>query len=403
MTAQLHYFNPGHETAILLGSENYTPPANVRRITTELAYLPVWYADQDDYVLTDETTAPRFFALQPKELKPFASVISQKELKLSSTGKLPALHAAPWGLSPHSIHLFEGLNKKYDLNLTIPIWDEQFFRLTGRQTAADCLERMQALLPDISLPATPKFCTQIREIEKYLILRNAPFLIKTPYSSSGRGLLWLPERKLSNKERVWIEGALKKQGSVSIECALNKKQDFALEFHSDGQGNVRYEGLSVFSADSGGAYTGNRLGNQKYLYDFVIKYIGKQYFDRIIEAARQTLQTVYGTVYNGYMGIDMLIYEDQDGNYAIHPCIEINMRYTMGMVAVRISQKYLAESARGDFQITFENHPGDAYEKHCFMKKAYPLEFENGKIKEGYLALCPVTKETKCRAYILVF
>lgn len=61
---------------------------------------------------------------------------------------------------------------------------------------------------------------KVREVEKYLILQNAPFILKTPYSSSGRGLLWLPERKLTTKDRTWIEGALNKQGCVSIECAL---------------------------------------------------------------------------------------------------------------------------------------------------------------------------------------
>ena len=37
------------------------------------------------------------------------------------------------------------------------------------------------------------------------------------------------------------------------------------------------------------------------------------------------------------------------------------------------------------------------------MKKAYPLEMKDGKIREGYISLCPVTRETKYRAYILVF
>ena len=72
------------------------------------------------------------------------------------------------------------------------------------------------------------FCKKVREVEKYLILQNAPFILKTPYSSSGRGLLWLPERKLTTKDRTWIEGALNKQGCVSIECALDKYQDFAM-------------------------------------------------------------------------------------------------------------------------------------------------------------------------------
>ena len=79
------------------------------------------------------------------------------------------------------------------------------------------------------------------------------------------------------------------------------------------------------------------------------------------------------------------------------------MRYTMGMVALRISERFLSPHARGDMHITYENKTSEAYKHHCFMKKAYPLEIVNGKIKEGYLSLCPVTKETQYRAYILVF
>ena len=51
----------------------------------------------------------------------------------------------------------------------------------------------------MDVPVSPKFCKKVREVEKYLILQNAPFVLKTPYSSSGRGLLWLPERKLTAK------------------------------------------------------------------------------------------------------------------------------------------------------------------------------------------------------------
>lgn len=402
MIPQIHYFNPGHETAVLLGNENYTPPANVLRMTKELAFLPVWYAEDGDYVFTEEITSPRFFSLQPKALRPFATLVSRKEL-YAKASTLPEMKATPWGLSPNSIHLFNELKRSSLAPITVPEWKEQYFSLTGRQTAAVCLEKMRELLPELTLPVAPKFCTKIRDIEKYLILQNAPFILKTPYSSSGRGLLWLPERKLSIKDKAWIEGAFKKQGVVSIECALKKKLDFALEFYSDGKGKVVYKGLSVFDAGSRGSYSGNVLGSQEYLSSYFIEKFGEETFNRIIEVARLATETIYGSIYTGYLGIDMLVYEKSDSTYAIHPCIEINMRYTMGMAAIHISQKYLATNARGDFHITYESHPGDAYEKHCFMKKAYPLELENGKIREGYLSLCPVTKETKYRAYILVF
>lgn len=402
MKSKIHFFNPGHETAILQGSENYTPPANVQRMIRELSYLPVWYADPEDFVFTEEIASPRFFSLQPEG----AQTVCQANLTQgdqTAEGQPTRNASCSLGTFPAQPFPFEKLRKSGSLNLTIPEWKEEYTRLTSRQTAAGCLDKIRELLPDMDVPVSPKFCKKVREVEKYLILQNAPFVLKTPYSSSGRGLLWLPERKLTAKDRVWIEGALNKQGCVSIECALDKYQDFAMEFYSDGNGNVRYEGLSVFGAEKKGAYSGNVLGEQAYLESFFVENFGDK-FQQLKEAVGEAIRQIYGNIYTGYLGVDMLVYRRKtNGEFAIHPCIEVNMRYTMGMVALRISQKYLAPNARGDMRITYTNKPGEAYEQHCFMKKAYPLEMKDGKIREGYISLCPVTRETKYRAYILVF
>lgn len=401
MVSKVHYFNPGHETAVLLGLENYTPPANVNRMIRELAYLPAWYADKNDLVYMKDNAFPQFLSSLPKELKPFPKAISQKELRLKKT-VLPEVEAAPWGLSPHSLHMFQELKRNYQMNMFVPEWEKEYFNLTGRQTAAECLDLIRLKLPDLPLPVTPKFCRRIREVEKYQILQNAPFVVKTPYSSSGRGLLWLPERRLTAKERMWIDGAFKKQGTVSIECGLNKIQDFALEFYSDGEGNITFEGISVFGTEQQGSYSGNILGNQVYLRNLITKWVKEEVYYQIKDTVKEVLQSVFGSVYKGYLGVDMFVYKTKRDAYEIHPCVEINMRYTMGMVAIRLSEKYLATTTVGDFHVTYEKTPGEAYERHRFMQETYPLVIENGKIKEGYLALCPVAEDTKYRAYILV-
>ena len=64
--SRIHYFNPGHETAVLLGTQNYTAPTNVRKMQKDLALLPVWYAEEDDFVyLEDSKATPPFFAHLP--------------------------------------------------------------------------------------------------------------------------------------------------------------------------------------------------------------------------------------------------------------------------------------------------------------------------------------------------
>ena len=315
---------------------------------------------------------------------------------------LSPMDAAPWGLSPHSLHLFERLRDKAKVRLSVPTWKEDYFRLTGRQTAAECLEKIQALLPDLPIPVAPRFCTKIREVERYMILCNAPFVLKTPYSSSGRGLLWVEKRKPDTKTKNWIEGAFNKQGMISIESGLDKVQDFAMEFYSDGQGTVRYEGLSVFNTEERGSYTGNILEEQSTMLSRITRFTGEETYSRIQEAVRSVLQEVYGSTYAGCIGVDMLVYRQKDGSFAIHPCIEINMRYTMGMVALRLFQHYVAPRAVGDYRVSYEKEAGEALEKHRLMSETYPLRFANGRIQEGYLSLCPVTKDTHYRAYLLL-
>lgn len=399
---RIHYFNPGHETAVLLGTLNYTAPMNVRKMQKDLALLPVWYAEKDDLVYLEDSMVPSsYFSYLPLEIQPAPTPVTMAALAKNASS-LPPLEATPWGLSPHSLHLFEQLRDKTKARLSVPTWKEDYFRLTGRQTAAECLKKLQALLPGLPIPTAPCFCTDIREVERQMLSYEAPLLLKTPYSSSGRGLLWLEKQMLDTKARNWIAGAFNKQGAISVESGLDKVQDFAMEFYSDGQGNVRYEGLSVFNTEERGSYTGNILEEQSTMLARITRFTGEEIYSRIREAVRIVLQEVYGSIYAGYIGVDMLVYKQRDGSFAIHPCVEINMRYTMGMVALRLYRNYVAPGASGDYRVSYEKEAGEALDKHRFMTEAYPLRIENGKIRGGYLSLCPVSEETRYRAYLFI-
>ena len=70
MSRRIHYFNPGHETAVLLGTPNYTPPCNVRIMTKDLSFLPAWYAQPGDLVLLDNPLPDNFRQEFPDGLFP---------------------------------------------------------------------------------------------------------------------------------------------------------------------------------------------------------------------------------------------------------------------------------------------------------------------------------------------
>jgi hypothetical protein len=97
----------------------------------------------------------------------------------------------------------------------------------------------------------------------------------------------------------------------------------------------------------------------------------------------------------------MLVYKTANGSFAIHPCVEVNLRYTMGMVATRLFDNYLDDNASALFHIQYHADSLQAYGHHLVMEKKHPLTYVNGKMGKGYLSLCPVTKNTHYIAYIL--
>ena len=381
MSRRIHYFNPGHETP------NYTPPHNVRIMTKDLSFLPAWYARPGDLILLDNPLPDSFRQEFPDGL--FPNVIPAVDR--ASVSALPAdepIIATPWGISPQSLHKIRLFKKETGLRILVPEWDPLLKPLTGRQTAAGCLDSLRQLLPHDNLPATPRFFTDIKSLEQTLArtTEKAPFLLKAPYSSSGRGLLWLADRRLTPKEREWVQGTIAKQGAVSMEKGLDKILDLAFEYEVDGKGS----------------YSGNRLETQEKLRACLLDYLPETELEQTQEAMGSVLADLFAT-YEGNIGVDMLIYKTKEQTYRLHPCVEINTRQTMGRVALELYRKLVSPGATGDFRISFGKKAGQALAHKREMTARHPLELDGqGKIRKGYLSLCPVDEQTHYWAEIWI-
>lgn len=397
---KLHFFNPGSEEAIWSGNINITPTANVQRMFTDLSCLPLWYADVDDYVWTENELANSFVEEIRMMFPKMPQVFSVK--KMRKPEEYPLLQASPWGLSPHSLYQYKLLYKKTHLPLIIPSWKERYRTLTGRRIARCVLSRLKELLPGVIMPKLPTFVCFLSDIEYVVRGSRYPLILKKPYSSSGRGLHWIKSPRLNDKDIKWINGALNKQGELSIERELDKFVDFAMEFESDGQGNVSYKGLSVFGTQERGRYVGNIIGSDTFRESLLLQYVKKEELDMFKESLTVALSEYYGRYYKGSLGVDMMIYATPTGQTMIHPCVEINMRETMGTLALSLSNKYICPDATGNFRLEYDKNDGAIMQKHQEMEANYPLTLRNGRITSGYMPLCPITKDTSYWAYIIV-
>ncbi|MCC8152919.1 MAG: hypothetical protein LIP01_01080 [Tannerellaceae bacterium] len=399
MVKQLHYFNPGHEIALFQGKGHFTPPGNVLKMMHDLACIPLWYAEDGDFVLVEESIKIYIDSI-PKSICPYVIPVTSTLLKEKSS-LIPELQATPWGISPHSLQRMSKLQKETGICLDVPAWDEEYYKLAGRQTAANCLASLREWLPDIVLPEVPVFFSSVDELEEYLHKQTGSCLIKTPYSSSGRGLLWLAGNSLTKKEKEWITGSIRKQGSVSLEPALNKQRDFGWEFLSDGKGGIVYRGVSPFTTNSKGSFLGNSIYAQDKILREIYQMLNPKEYNRILDAITGILQKMYSYIYKGCIGVDILIYQSGTGGYHLHPCVEINMRYTMGYLSLQL-EKIIHPESKGIFRVTYDKGTLTCYQTHQEMQRLNPLSLSNGKIRKGYLSLCPVTSKTNYKAFITV-
>ena len=88
--------------------------------------------------------------------------------------------------------------------------------------------------------------------------------------------------------------------------------------------------------------------------------------------------------------------------FRIHPCVEINLRMNMGVVARIFYDRYVAEGAKGIFSVSYRGDCEALLAEHKKLEESYPLQIENNRIVSGYLSLAPVTRHTCYRAYILI-
>jgi len=376
------------------------PPANVLTMQKELAYLPAWYANEDDFILTEYNIPGSFTEYIRKNLINPALYITISNIEKQKEN-LSGQKVCLWGISPQAIHFFETIDNRFFLNLDIPEWKNELIELNSRETSRDCLIHIISNSDNFTDNIIPEFYSSTDEIERKIEAEKSEFfLVKAPFSSSGRGLLWLPQGKLTKTEKQIIHGLLKKQEIVSLEKKLNKKLDFALEFFSTGE-KIIFEGFSFFKTDEKGNYKGNFIGNKNSIIINISNYIDLMLIEEAKKAVISYLNEKIKPFYKGYIGIDMMIYEDK-GNFRLHPCVEINLRNNMGVVALNISRKIIDNGSEGYLYIDFSSKAGETYRKHLELKENYPPVFYNNKIRSGYLALCPVSENNKYHAYIMV-
>ncbi|MCR5043280.1 MAG: hypothetical protein K6A93_03975 [Bacteroidaceae bacterium] len=258
------------------------------------------------------------------------------------------MYSGPWGWSLATKRRYERMGVPVEM-LPSDAWIEEVRNLSSREYACEYIKELLEEFQDERLLGDGMFfckdvstlnsqlstlCPQLLTLNCQLSTVNCHLIFKSPWSSSGRGVFVdkMADGKCQMSTLKRLQGFLSSQGGFVVDRFYEDKVlDFAMEFFVHEDHTVEFLGWSVFHAGENGAYGYNYVESQEELLRRID--VDDTLLHRLIAYHKEHLAK---TAYRGPVGIDML--KTMDGS--IHPCLEINFRMNMGILALLLFEQY---------------------------------------------------------------
>lgn len=326
----LHVFNPSHDEALAAGSPYYYPARIARALARDLAALPVAWAGTGDFVLLPDDL--------PATAMDGGVFVHEGELTAAFWDTVDAID--PWGWDALLRRRLAALGAPQRL-LPDDAALDAVRRLSSRRTATRLLPLLRAAIP--GTVGESYWCTTSEEVWRR-VEQCGEAVVKAPWSGSGRGVFRVSAADAAGpggSRCGRVSRILREQGAVEVEPLYRREADLAMEFRILSGGRAVYEGLSLFATTPSGGYAGNLVADEAGLYgrlpDEVLPAL------MAVRAAMPgLLSRVIGDGYTGLLGVDMMLVRHADATLRLHPCVEINLRRTMGSVALSLRRRLSA-------------------------------------------------------------
>ncbi len=333
----VYLFNPEHDLALAHGAHNYTAPPFARQLRHDLRLLPAWVAPAGSFIAIPDD-APieedrRWLLDHHLDITP---------VPISGIADLGPCSIHPWGWDATLRHqlLACGVSSDFLPTETDLDWIR---RLSHRRVTI-------AVHEALDMPAVPR-PVELASLQDVVAFMNGNpgCYLKMPWSGSGKGIYRVIDPQGDRHVLHWIEGALRRQGSLLCEVGLDRVQDFAVECECR-DGKTLLTGYSVFDSDFHSQFATGRVETREELHQYLLNRYPA--LDHVVERVLLVLDSMVATHYNGPLGVDMMLYRADDGNLALNPCVEVNLRMTMGMVTAAMGDGH---GLRGRFSIVSDN------------------------------------------------
>ena len=329
----VYLFNPEHDLALAHGAHNYTAPPFARQLRHDLRLLPAWLATAGSYVVIPDDCSvdedARWLHDHHLDITP---------VTISRMADLGNCRIHPWGWDATLRHQLLACGIA-DCN--VPNVDELHWvrQLSHRRVTIAVHQSLSA-----AFSPCPVELDNYGDVCSFMFAHPGCYL-KMPWSGSGKGIYRVIDPTGDQHVHRWIKGALKRQGSLLCEVGLERVQDFAIECHCR-DGKTLLTGYSIFDSDFHSQFGSGRVARMEELHCHLLNMYPS--LDTLVAEVLAALDSIVAPHYNGPLGVDMMMYRDDNKGLAVNPCVEINLRMTMGMVVAALGQ---CHDLRGQFSI----------------------------------------------------
>ena len=376
---KLCVFNPSHDSVMQYGTRAVTPPQIATKMWRSMGALAcLWSDDEQSDTLTEDM--------------------------IGSTDFTQYDCIEPWGWDATLKRSLLKLGVREDV---MPDNDEieRIRCLSNRKNFVSLLGELRRLPNTVG---EAKYVENCDELRSFLECDASNFIMKAPWSSSGRGIYKVtnlplappkegsevtgygvqvtenrkpkthnqkPTTPASKPQNQQCLNCMKKQGGIMVEPYYNKVKDFAMEFEWR-EGKVNYLGLSLFN-NANNAYDGNLIASEERKRELLGAYADLNAIDDIREEIMRLMPGVLkGMNTDTPFGVDMMIVDD-GGELKIHPCVEVNLRRTMGYVALKVYER-INEIRRPDYELKNIIYEGESNNEKDFIGY-FVVDARNGK------------------------
>ena len=344
-TPVVHWFNPGAEDQVMaaVSGKPFQPNKMGIALEEDLELLMLAVCRRDDVLLMRRPPSNEHLAYLKRtgfDLPEITSVDALRDRKLGGL--------RPWAWSPDASSLLKPLAAEVSPNVPWQWRDSLPPRCFSKEVGIELEKRLG--LEHESGTVCREVDHAMQEIARHLETGQA--LVKAVHACAGRGHLRVNHESKDADTRLWLERTLASHQAVVVEPWLERVADFSALYEMDASGNANLIGLTVMENDAAGRFLGSRVGPKwgSLLEPEIAAFLFKQGILEFVETQAPAALTDLLPGYTGPLGIDLMVHRLADGRLALKHVVELNVRMTMGRIALELLKKSTPQRS-GRFRI----------------------------------------------------